>query len=393
MNADRWHRALDDYVADVNRSRGETKATPLEPTGTYTFPVAYRFVTEDVIRLFANAIGDPNPLWRSPEYGRSTRWGSVIGPPVFESCAGELPAMPDPPHVPGWNAYNGGNLRRYLRPIRPGDTLRAEDTWLGIVEKTRPDRPHRLFLMTTDRTYVNQRDEVVCIVRGRMICTATPPDRQEPVPEEAAADRRRRRFSPEELDALHAEYEDQLGGRFRRGAEKRHWEDVAEGEEIPSLLKGPYDVTDAVSFFGSVGYSAAFAIKWQGLKGDLARSPVDPETGEHHHVADWHLQDSIARVSGLPYAQAFGTHMETMLSHPVTDWMGDDGFLTKLDSQLRTPLFQGEMSRTHGRVTRKYVEDGEHLVDLDLWAETHGGARYSQATATVRLPARETGGD
>ncbi len=390
MNSEQWNGAIDDYVAETNNRRGETKPAPLEPTGTYSFPIAYRLITEDIIRLFANAIGDPNPLWRSGEYARSTRWGGVIGPPLFESCAGELPAMPNPPSVSGWNAYNAGNLRRYFKPIRPGDEMRAEDTWLGIEEKTRQDRPYRLFLMTTDRTYIDQHDEVVCLVRGRMMCTATRPDRQNAPPDGAFADRTRRRFSEGELEALHAAYEDELRGRFRRGSEPRYWEDVAEGEEIPSLLKGPYDISDAVSFFGATGYSAAFAIKWQGLKKDAARSPVDPETGELHHVADWHLQDSIAQVAGLPYAQAFGTHMETMLSHAVTNWMGDDGFLTKLDTQLRAPLFLGEMSRTHGRVSRKHIDNGERLVDLDLWAETHGGVKYSQATATVRLPGHES---
>ncbi len=391
MNPDQWNREIDDYVADINRTKGETTPTPLEPTGTYSFPIAYRFITEDIIRLFANAVGDPNPLWRSSEYARTTRWGGVIGPPVFESCIGELPAMPNPPSVSGWNAYNAGNLRQYIAPIRPGDEMRGEDTWLGIEEKTKADRPYRLFLMTCDRAYLNQHDEVVCVMRGRMLCTATLPDKHGEAASEAFSDRRRRRFSDAELDVLHAAYEDELNGRFRRGAEPRCWEDVAEGEEIPVLLKGPYDVNDAVSFFGATGYSAAFAIRWQGLKGDAARSPVDPETGEIHHVADWHLQDSIAQEAGLPYAQAFGTHMETMLSHAATNWMGDDGFLTKLDTQLRAPLFLGEMSRTHGRVGRKYEADGERLVDLDLWSETHSGVRFSQATATVRLPSRESG--
>jgi acyl dehydratase len=390
MNLDAWEAAIDGYVAEVNRNTGETKPTPLKPTGTYTFPIAYRFITEDVIRLFASAIGDSNPLWHSCEYAQTTTWRGMIGPPVFESCVGELPAMPNPPHVPGWNAYNGGNLRRYYKPMRPGDEIRAEDTWLGIVEKAKLDRPYRLFLLTAERAYINQQNEVVCTMLGRMICTATPPGSQDDGSADPFIGRKRVQFGKDELDALHAEYEDELSGRFRRGSEPRYWEDVSEGDEIRSVVKGPYDVTDAVSFFGAVGYSAAFAIKWQGLKSDLARCPVDPETGEYHHVADWHLQDSIARLSGLPYAQAFGTHMETMLSHAVTNWMGDDGFVTKLDSQLRTPLFHGEMSRTYGRVARKYVENGEPLVDLDLWAETHGGVRYSQAAATVRLPTRRT---
>jgi acyl dehydratase len=383
-----WHAEIDRYVAEANARRGETKATPVEPVGIYDFPIAHRSITEDRIALFANAVGDPNPLWRSADYARRTRRGGIVAPPVFESCCGELPAMPNPPQVHGWNAYNAGNRRSYRRPIRPGDEIRAEDTWLGVDEKTRGDRPYRLFMQRSDRTYSNQRDEVVCVVQGRMLCTATPPGAAEEPDGDRFADRVRRRFDERELAALHAEYEDELSGRFRRGAEARYWEDVEEGEELPPVVKGPYDVTDAVSFFGAIGYSAAFALKWQGLKADLGRCPVDPETGEFHHVADWHLQDAIARVSGMPYAHAFGTHMETMLVHPVTNWMGDDGVLEVLDTQLRAPLFHGELSRTHGRVTRKLVEEGRHLVELELWSRANDSVTYSTGTATVRLPAR-----
>lgn len=390
LDVSTWQAAIDRYVAEANARRGETKPTPTEPVGIYDFPIVHRTITADRIALFANAVGDANPLWRSLDYARGTRWGGIIAPPVFESCCGELPAMPNPPQVPGWNAFNAGNRRIYRRPIRPGDEIRALDTWLGIEEKTRPDRPYRLFLQRSDRTYLNQRDEVVCVVQGRMLCTATPPGTQADPEESRFTGRVRRRFSEEELAALHAAYEDELSGRSRRGATPRYWDDVEEGEEIPSVVKGPYDVTDAVSFFGAIGYSAAFAIKWQGLKADLGRCPVDPETGEYHHVADWHLQDEIARISGMPYAHAFGTHMETMLAHAVTNWMGDDGVLKVLDTQLRSPLFQGELSRTHGRVTRKLVEGEEHLVEIELWSTANDTVTYATGTALVHLPKRSS---
>jgi acyl dehydratase len=386
-----WNAAIDTWVAEVNERTGETKAASLDPIGPYDMAMSHRTVTEDLIKIFANAIGDANSLWRSIEYGRGTRWGGIIAPPIFESCISELPAQPTPPQVHGWNHYNAGNTRVYFRPMRPGDEIRVEDTWLGVTEKTRPGRLHRLFLQRDDRTYFNQHDEVVCVVRGRVLSTAVPPEHQE----ESRADERfvgrsRPHYSQEVLDQLHQEYDDELSGKSRRGSEARYWDDVEIGDALPGVVKGPYDVTDAVAFFGAaVGYSAAFAIKWGGLKADLGRCPVDPETGEYHHVADWHLQDSIARVAGVPYALAFGTHTETMLSHAVTNWMGDDGFVTELDTQLRSPLFRGEMSRTSGRVVRKYVKEGAHLIELELWAETQDGVRHSTATATVRLPSRQ----
>src|SRR5579859_7018106 len=39
--------------------------------------------TPEAIRNFARSYGDPNPLWCDRDYGRSTRWGSQIAPPMM----------------------------------------------------------------------------------------------------------------------------------------------------------------------------------------------------------------------------------------------------------------------------------------------------------------------
>ena len=52
--------------------------------GKVTYAVFNRVVTKDLIRNRANAIHDPNPLWRDDKYARQTRWGSIIAPPFFE---------------------------------------------------------------------------------------------------------------------------------------------------------------------------------------------------------------------------------------------------------------------------------------------------------------------
>lgn len=40
------------------------------------------------------------------------------------------------------------------------------------------------------------------------------------------------------------------------------------------------------------------------------------------------------------------------------------------------------------KVAKKYVEDGKHLVDLEVHAETQDGLIFMPATATVRLVSR-----
>jgi len=64
----------------------------------------------------------------------------------------------------------------------------------------------------------------------------------------------------------------------------------------------------------------------------------------------------------------------------ITNWMGDDGFLKKLDD--RFPYFHtGRSSRTESKVTKKYQEGGEYLVDMECTQRTSTGS-YGAGTAT-----------
>ena len=53
-----------------------------------TVPHNYE-VTWDAARHFANGYGDGNPLWCDRDYGKSTRWGKLIGPPNMLYTMGE----------------------------------------------------------------------------------------------------------------------------------------------------------------------------------------------------------------------------------------------------------------------------------------------------------------
>jgi hypothetical protein len=70
--------------------------------GKITFAVSNRVATTALIMNRADAIHDPNPLWRDEKYARQTRWGSVIAPPFFElvvTFQGPINFRPVPPEV------------------------------------------------------------------------------------------------------------------------------------------------------------------------------------------------------------------------------------------------------------------------------------------------------
>jgi acyl dehydratase len=392
MSPDQWHKTIDEYLVKTNERAGQGNPAPREHLNVFSFPLCHREVTEDLIRIFCAGIGNPNPLYTDPDYAKASRWGGMIAPPHFENRISEGPSQPPPCPVPGYNAWLGGGepiSRGYFRPFRPGDVIDAQDEFLGIEEITDPNEPFRKFRQETRRTYFDQKEEAVCLMVGRVLFVATPPDKAMEARKSLYEDRERKRFSQEELDAIHQGYEEELAGKWRRGAEVRYWEDVKVGDALHPIVNGPYDISDAVAYIGNTGYMSAYAVKWSRIKNDTARMPRDPDTGEVHHIIDWRLSDAVAQgTGGSPYAQAFGLGLECSLGHSITNWMGDDAFLKKTDVWMDGCVFHGEVLTIEGVVAGKRVEDGEHLVDLELTMTTNNGHVFQKATATVRLLSR-----
>lgn len=389
-----WNKRLDGQIEQFNDERGEVKLPPpphAVMTNEYERGINNKYVTEDLIRHYADAIGDPNPLWRDPSYAQGTRWGGIIAPPTFESAISFGSSFGGRLRVPGVARLAAGNRHEYFTPMRHGDSFSVYDKYMGFEEKDVPDKPYRMFIESVPRYFVNQREEIAAVATGRNIYVATPPSHRKTKRDGDGSlygDKKRHHFSDTELDAIHKGFDDQLAGVNRRGATVRYWEDVVVGQEIPSVVKGIYDVSDACARTIVSTYPYAFAIKWAVMREHLAHHPQDPETGEHRIRRDWHYDDNAARLFGVPYANVGGIHNEMMLVHAVTDWMGDDGFVVSMDSQDRRMNWLGDATTIKGQVARKYVEGDQHLVDVDVWGENQDGVVHTKSTLAVKLVSR-----
>ena len=91
----------------------------------------------------------------------------------------------------------------------------------------------------------------------------------------------------------------------------------------------------------------------------------------------------------MPGQFDYGPQRVCWMAQVVTDWMGDDGTLKKMDSKVRHPNIVGDTNTLKGEVAKKYEEEGEHLVDLDVWVENQAGLASALSRITVALPARE----
>jgi hypothetical protein len=152
-------------------------------------------------------------------------------------------------------------------------------------------------------------------------------------------------------------------------AEQLYWEDVKEGGEVPTLSKIA---------------TTQMLVKWAGASGDF--NPL------HYDIA-------FAKISRVDNVPVHGALKRQWLIQLMTDWIGEKGFLKKFYCQYRSWDFprlmktmgepqDGETWLCKGKVTKKYTEDGEHLVDCEIWVENGKGEITTPGTATVSLPSK-----
>jgi hypothetical protein len=78
------------------------------------------------------------------------------------------------------------------------------------------------------------------------------------------------------------------------------------------------------------------------------------------------------------------------VSHLLTNWIGDDGWLAEMDLQMRGFNYHGDLHRCTGSVTAK--NDGsDDLISLEVRATNQRDEATTRGTAKVLLPSRASG--
>ena len=106
---------------------------------------------------------------------------------------------------------------------------------------------------------------------------------------------------------------------------------------------------------------------------------------------DWypvHFDAAFARKSGHEDVFMNTGFLQAALVRVISDWMGDDGFLRRLRMEMRKQQRPGDTMVCAGRVTGVREEEGEGVVELDVWAENEREGITTPATAVVVLPRR-----
>lgn len=101
-----------------------------------------------------------------------------------------------------------------------------------------------------------------------------------------------------------------------------------------------------------------------------------------------HYDKDFAISTGLPGVIVHGALKHALLGRMLWEWIRYAGRIKRWAVSYRGMDVPGQEMICRGRVTGKRVQDGQHLVDLEIWTENPQGQRTTPGTATVILPSR-----
>ncbi len=125
-------------------------------------------IERGMIRKFALAIGDPNPLWQDEEYARKSKYGGIIAPPTFILTIGLEQIEQELTSLSSMTTLHGSTELECYQPVRPGDKITVTIRLANIRER-QGKKIGKMVFMTFEITYKNQGQELVAKCRQTLI--------------------------------------------------------------------------------------------------------------------------------------------------------------------------------------------------------------------------------
>ncbi len=329
--------------------------------------------SEDAICHFAYGIDDDNPLWIDADYAAKTSHKKIQAPPAFLVSV-LYPILHGAPVVAPLSSLIGGVACEWFKPIYAGEKLRASSVQKEMFEKTNK-AGRRLIFVIGEFTYWNGDDEVVAKASGTMIRTL-----QEGT--NLMYNREITHYDEQAIADIEAEYR----AEKRTGADTIYWEDVAVGDELPSMLRGPLTIGDMVAW--NAAYGPSYKAGRLGYL-DIVKAPhnavITPKIGLPVKNSQQHEDFTLAAGRGMPGPFDNGVMRFAWSTPYITNWMGDEGFLKKHECQVRKPMIYGDTIRYTGKIAGK-GEGGS--VTIEFTGVNQFDETASAGTAEVILPVK-----
>lgn len=356
----------------------------------YRLPAWNHKVTEDGIWHFALGIGDDNPLWWDQAYAAKNAAAGIIAPPCYLYSHSSGPRL-RPEHgrmsvetfLPGVLGLWAGEHWTWLRPARVGETIHADNELIEAELVLGGSFGGKSVRQTERATYITEEGETIAWVDHTIMRF----ERGETRARNSYLDRERAVWNAEDRKRFTEQYLKEET-TSRRGDRPRYLQDVVIGEPVGPILKGPLTVTNIVGFLLGFGCPLAPAnrIHHAQLRDHPGAAMVHPVTGIEDNIEAPHWDRDLARASGMPDGYDFGAQRVSWMSHLLTDWAGDAGFITSLSARIRRPNILGDITWVSGKVTS--IDLAKSEVSIAITAINQMDETTATAMATVRLPSR-----
>ncbi|MGQ0534378.1 MAG: FAS1-like dehydratase domain-containing protein [Caulobacteraceae bacterium] len=349
--------------------------------------------TTDNIRNFAHGCGNDNPLHCDPAYAKTTRWGNVVAPSMMagiinaplrgDRIDSELKAKTKSVFR-GVHVFVSGSTWDWYRPIYPGDTIYSFGG-----EETLDVKPSefagRSVIQVSRIVKMNQRAEIVGVYRILRVLT----ERKTAAKKGKYAKIEPQRYTDEDIAKIDEIYE----AEHVQGATKRDWDEVAVGDALGKMAKGPLTVTDVICFhaggYGFVPYAPSVGRLAHRNRKRIAPFYIKNEYGVPDVAQRLHWDPLWAQAIGNPMAYDYGVMRENYLFHYLTDWCGDDGLVIRLHDEIRKFNYMGDTQIITGQVVAKRQEAGLNLIDVVVRFTNQRDEVTVKAEATIALPGQE----
>ena len=339
--------------------------------------------TRDNIRHYAHGIGDDNPLWCDPDYAANSHYGGIIALPSFLFATNRI-VSGYVGGLPGVHAMWSGADWTWHKPVRRNDEIRTEAYLKDLIEhETR--FAGRAIQQIYHVDFFNQEGDKVAEADSWCFRTERDHAREKGTKYSEVRERGPRQYSDDELAAAYNLYRNEE----IRGAVPRYWEDVSEGDELQTMFKGPMTVTGFIAYAQGWGglYIRANKMAWKlidahpgvGIKNRFGIPDVPERV---------HWEEDFALEVGAPGAYDYGPERTSWMTHQLTNWMGDTGFLNKSSCKVRRHNPEGDMLFIKGCVKRKFVENGNHMVEIEQEARNQDDELSAVGTGIVILPSK-----
>ncbi len=356
----------------------------------------YRVVTSDAIRHYTNGYGDDNPLFCSETYGETTRWRSQIAPPTFPASAtwdrsrkpsSEL-KQETRGALRGVHLFFSGGETFYYRPVFPGDRLEGRDSLISIEEKEYSEfSGGRSAISRNGGVTMNNRGDVISFGSVYFYHTER----------EGSAKKARERevelghYSDEELSQIDEAYENE----YVRGADTLYFEDVGPGDSLPVMVKGPLRVMDMLGMHIGWGWGNYLVGPLKLDYKNRKRMPAfygKNEYGAWDSMQRLHWDPVFAQAIGNPTTYDYGNMRICWATHYLTNYVGDEGWVYRLSTDLRKFNFVGDVTWIDGTINDKVIdaELGPRL-EVEVKGVNQRGEQSLSANATLLVASREHG--